>query len=52
MASIISIKSLEKRRELIELLDQAIALGVELNQQLSSIGLILASTEVEQKLAA
>ena len=31
---------------------QAIALGVELNQQLSSIGHILASTEVEQKLAA
>ena len=38
--------SLEKRRELIELLDQAIALGVELNQQLSSIGHIMASTEV------
>lgn len=52
MASTTSIKSLEERRGLIELLDQAIALGVELNRQLSSIGRVLASTEVEQKLAA
>lgn len=52
MASVVGIKSLEKGQELIELLDQAIALGVELNQQLSLIGHILASTEVEQKSTA
>jgi len=41
-----------KRRELIELLDQAIALGVELNQQLSRAAIAIAKAKAEATLAA
>lgn len=52
MTSIISATAYARRRELIELLDKAITLGEQLNQELDAIGNILADSSVKIKEAA